>query len=176
MGSVERAEEFSERLRRHTVQIEEEFIPDVVRKVAFDALNACLYYTPVDTGYAKNGWIISFDAPSSDVPPTGSVDKSPRASGPLEDDPGAAANRGRALLEKLPKYPHVFLSNNVPYIEVLDRGRFDGFGSFDTPFGEITNPNRGRRTGSIQAPNGILGPAFDEIVSDLNFTTEPLEA
>lgn len=158
MGSVENAEKFAESLRTAVRKIEEEIAPDIVRALASNALTDLVNLTPVDTGYARSGWVVTLDTPSSEQPAEGSTDKK-----------GAATLKaGQAVIERTPKFPHIFISNNVAYIEVLDAGRREGdFQTEDTVFGEVTSSRRRRASGSIQSPNGILTPTFEAMLDSI---------
>lgn len=155
MGSVENAEKFAESLRTAVRKIEEEIAPDIIKALASNALTDAVYLTPRDTGYAQSGWIVTFDTPSSDAPAEGSTDKAE-----------AVVRRGQAVLDRAPKFPHIFLSNNVAYIEILDKGRRAEFEVIDSVFGEAYAPTR-RITGSIQSPNGILTPTFEAMLESI---------
>lgn len=157
MGGLENAEKFAESLRTAVRKIEEEIAPEVIRTLASNALTDAVYLTPRDKGYAQSGWIVTFDTPASDAPAEGASDKA-----------DAVVKRGQAVLDRAPKYPHIFLSNNVAYIEVLDAGRREGdFQTEDTVFGEVTSSRRRRASGSIKSPNGILTPTFEAMLDSI---------
>lgn len=158
MGNVENAQSFADSLRTAVRKIEEEVAPEIVRALASNALADLVNLTPVDTGYARSGWIVTLDTPSTEAPGAGSTDKS-----------GSATMRaGQATLARAPKFPSIFISNNVAYIEVLDAGRRQGdFQTEDTVFGEVTSSRRRRASGSIQSPNGILTPTFEAMLDSI---------
>lgn len=157
MGGLENAEKFAESLRTAVRKIEEEIAPEVIRTLASNALTDAVYLTPRDKGYAQSGWIVTFDTPASDAPAEGASDKA-----------DTVVKRGQAVLDRAPKYPSIFISNNVAYIEVLDAGRREGdFQTEDTVFGEVTSSRRRRASGSIQSPNGILNPTFEAMLDSI---------
>ena len=159
VGGVEKAEEFAAQLRRVVSEWEEELIPTVSRAVALQGLRGLVLVTPVDTGYARSGWQVSFNSASTAQPAEGASDKTG----------SATLKAGEAAIAGSDTFPHIFISNNVPYIEVLDEGRWAGesIGEGEFAFGAGVN-GTARRTGargSIQAPQGILQPVFDELVT-----------
>lgn len=68
--------------------------------------------TPVDTGRARGGWIPTVSEPSTHVS---------RALDPTGSATVAAAVRTFAP-SNIPRYPVLYVSNNVEYIEALNNG------------------------------------------------------
>lgn len=157
MGSVENAEKFANKLRTEFRRIEEDVAPEIVRQLALNAIADLDFYTPRRTGYAKSGWVVTFDAPSSYVPPEGTTKSDKEITDAMVRE-----------VEKAPPYPHIIFSNNVEYIEILDAGRKGDFEVMDSPFGEVYAPTR-RITGSRRSPNGILEPTFNHMLDSLEF-------
>jgi hypothetical protein len=87
----------------------------VQRRLALAFLNVVIPGTPVDTGRARGGWQVE-------------LDRVPRGeSGVLDKTAGGRFTRARAslrlgALQRNPRFTVVYVANNVPYIEVLDRG------------------------------------------------------
>ena len=162
MGSAERTAAFAEQLRKEARRFTEEEIPLVVRATGIKALELVVKGTPVDTGHARANWQVSLDVPNDTV-----LDARDKAGQKTVRD--GTRNLARAKVE-----PHIFLTNNVPYIEVLDDGRVergkqetDLTGGSDTP-----RPRRRGASGSIQAAQGILNPAFDGLLAYIDEALE----
>lgn len=155
MSMDARAAEFANALRVEVRRFKEEEIPTVVRAAAIRALTACVANTPVDTGHARAGWIVSTDAPS-----TITNDKT--------DKQGQSTVKDGQRVIASSKSLHIFVSNNVEYIEVLDDGRIERppGGEIETPSG-FDGPKRRRRgsSGSVRQPEGILKPAMREVIA-----------
>lgn len=97
------------------------------RTLAFDFVAAVVPNTPVDTGRAKGGWQVEI-GPYPVGGPT-PLDKNGQAT--LDAAAAKLAEYGNAVEERAKALPPeratealavVWVSNNVPYIEVLDRG------------------------------------------------------
>lgn len=87
----------------------------VVRKVAMDVFHRVIIRTPVDTGRARANWQASIGAPKEGE--LDSVNKIPVGV------PGGSADLDQALIvDKHQGDDSIFLSNNLPYIEVLENG------------------------------------------------------
>lgn len=77
----------------------------IQKKVTFDLHREIMKRTPVDTGRARAGWMVSLGAPSTYLPPEG--DKvSPPEQPNIETD----------------GIQSTFIINNVSYIKALDEG------------------------------------------------------
>ena len=100
----------------------------ICRKVALSVFRRVVMRTPVDTGRARGNWFTSVGSDSDEV--TDAVDK------------GGSMAMGRAQRLSATWMPSkgqsIFLTNNLPYIETLERGRIGN-------------------KGSTQAPNGMVG-------------------
>lgn len=155
MSMQDRAAEFADQLRAEVRRFKEEEIPTVVRNSALVALKASVMNTPVDTGHARAGWIVSTDAPSGEKLDT--TDKSGRET----------INKGNRVINGT-KSLHIFLSNNVEYIEVLDDGRVERAPGGESELGQgLDGKPRRRRgsSGSVRQPEGILKPAMREVIA-----------
>ncbi len=85
----------------------------VVKKLSFDIFADVVAGTPVDTGRAMNNWVISVGSPSRVI-----VDEGGTA-GMVE---GAKVGEAMSALATVPPYSTVWISNNLPYIGVLEEG------------------------------------------------------
>jgi hypothetical protein len=123
-------------------------VTPVQRAAALEALSGAVLATPVDTGDARKGWQVTVGSiPSADE---------------LTDDPVAA---GTATIEQAQPFSVIWITNNRPYIEILENG---GFVPPDPGPSKDPRPDRkGRvlvRGGySIQAPRGMLGIALERV-------------
>ena len=109
-----------------------EFTADRVRKLALDIAANLIETTPVDTGWARSNWVPSVGSPYDN--PVGTregLDRGPQQSG--------MAEIGSYQVSLGP----VFISNNVPYIQILNDGH------------------------SQQAPAGFVQMAIDRAVAEL---------
>tara|TARA_R110000822_G_scaffold274268_1_gene396646 strand:+ start:412 stop:855 length:444 start_codon:yes stop_codon:yes gene_type:complete len=104
---------------------------DDIRGVYFIGLSAIIKQTPVDEGRARNNWFLTIGHPFG-------------LSGRDSDKTGAGSD---ASLMTMPPYvmnKKVYFTNNLPYIETLEYGRYP-------------NPNKGTETAggfSNQAQGG----------------------
>lgn len=81
------------------------------RRLALDALGRLVDKTPVDTGRARGAWIVTTGKPSTWKP--------------REDEfiqPEVVQAKGAKALDVLLPFDVVYITNNVEYIEVLERG------------------------------------------------------
>lgn len=161
MGNVENATAFADSIRTEFRRMEDEVFLAIIKDLASNALADLIYYTPVDTGYARSGWIVTFDTPSSETLPEDSSDKK-----------GAATfSKGLKVIEGMPKYPSIFMSNNTEYIEILNAGRWAGEaigeGEFAFGAGVTSAARRTGARGSIQSPDGILNPTFQHMLDSI---------
>lgn len=102
----------------------------VCRKIALDVFGRVIMRTPVDTGRARGAWQTTVGTPAEG-------NRSRRR------EAGAIADMHRTIREWNPEEASIFLSNNLPYIGVLENGRV------------------GKR-GSEQAPNGMVAVTLAE--------------
>lgn len=85
---------------------------DFQRRIGFEALDLIVKRTPVDTGLARGNWQVTIGAPSMQV-----LDRKDKTGTPTK-----AA--GRAVVEGWLLGPSLFISNSLPYIEVLEFGLY----------------------------------------------------
>ena len=127
----------------------------VQKKVSFEALSRFVKRTPVDKGPARANWQASIGSPKSGV--LDAEDKSRTGSPTIQ--------REMKNLAVIPPFSVVYLTNNSPYIEVLDEG------GFVPPDPGPSKDPRPSRTGrelvkggySIQAPEGIVAVTLVEL-------------
>jgi len=86
----------------------------VVRKVAFDIFKGVVQRTPVDTGWARASWNISFGTQDLSVPskpesPEGAVQQNAKQFNKLDN-------------ETFKNFPIVWITNNLDYIVPLENG------------------------------------------------------
>lgn len=109
------AADFANRLREQVRDLNENQVRTVQTKLALDFVRIVVKGTPVDTGRARGGWQVEIGR----EPPVQSI-----------IDPTGAATFARANDKLAPyrqgigdqKLAAVWITNGVPYIEVLDRG------------------------------------------------------
>jgi hypothetical protein len=85
----------------------------VVRKVSFDIFRGVTERTPVDTGWARASWNISFSNADLSIP---AKTKSESAAIGINDQQSAKLNL------TLPNFPIVWITNSLPYIAPLEAG------------------------------------------------------
>ena len=119
----------------------------VVEHITLELWNKITEKTPVDTGRARAGWMISTGHPATGVPaekgkPTGKNKNS--ASPPPE--PRVSYPEPKITGEEV-----VYITNNLPYIGVLEEGS------------------------SKQAPAGMVRTSIAEVKAGIKFTVELLD-
>jgi hypothetical protein len=127
----------------------------VQKKVSFEALSRFVRRTPSDKGWARGNWQASIGSPK-----TGEIDAddTTRSGSPT-------ISREMKNLAVIPPYSIVYITNNVPYIGVLDEG---GFTPSDPGPSEDPRPSRKGRIlvkggYSIQSPEGIVAVTLQEL-------------
>lgn len=102
---IRKVEEFSQKLPAEQVQ-------RLHRAIALEALSRVVLKTPVDTGRARGNWQVTQGTPA-----TGTVET---------EDPSGSATISKGSGEALAARPFTitWISNNLPYIEVLEFGQF----------------------------------------------------
>jgi len=131
-------------------------VSDIQRKIVFDTLAGVVEKTPVDRGHARANWQVSIGAPITSV--IDAVDK----------DGTSTVSLGNGVAANIPPFDIVWLTNNVPYIEVLENG------TFEPPDPGPTKDKRESRHGkivvaggfSVQAPEGMVKVTLAEILSE----------
>ena len=132
------------------------------RKIALDLLAGVVRRTPVDTGRARGNWQLSIGHPAKGV-----LDrKMTKRNKTIKEE--------QAKLKKLPPFGVVWLSNNLPYIEALE------FGKFVPKNPGPSKDSRKKRKGktwvkggySVQAPKGMVRVTLAQIASELQETLD----
>lgn len=104
---------------------------DFIKKLGFDLYSMIVYKSPVDTGRFRMNWGIGF---TSDAAGTNNVQ----------------------ILNTYPSsLPDIFITNNLPYSEVIENGMF------------TRKPETPKTIGgySKQAPHGVIKPSLSEITA-----------
>jgi hypothetical protein len=107
-------------------------IATVVRAAATELYGKIVQRTPVDTGYCRRNWQVTVDVPAS-----GTVGS------PLEKASGGTAIAPPPPPNLPPDALHVFITNNVEYVEALENGH------------------------SRQAPNGFVAISVAELEAEI---------
>lgn len=125
----------------------------IQRAMALQALNGVVDRTPVDTGRARGNWQMSVGEPSSSV-----LDRTDIGGDSVKRD-------GESVIDNVPPFDVLWLTNNLEYIAVLEHGLFvpsDPGPSKDDRPGRI---GRVLVQGgySTQAPQGMVALTVEEI-------------
>lgn len=145
--------EFGDQVLRISKQLTQDELVLFQRKIVLEALQRIVLKTPVDTGHARLNWQVTIGVPA----------------GTEIQGQGGAPNIGTALaaLATLKPFQVVYVSNPVPYIQVLEEG---GFVPSDP--GPSSDPRPGRlgrilvRGGySVQAPQGMVSVTVAELLA-----------
>lgn len=160
---------FIDGLNEFTTKVVPETASQVHRAIALEGLNRLVKKTPVDTGHARAGWQVTI----------GEAAQLERAG---SDKSGASTiSEGASVIRQAEPYTKISIANNVPYIEVLEDGRREGEAASEGELmlgqhpiydegalvGHEFHVKRRGATGSIQAPHGMLGVTFEELVQAL---------
>lgn len=86
-------------------------VSSLQKKIVLEALRRIVMKTPVDTGRARGNWQVTISSPSEKVMPN-------------TFDKGGTETIQKALtvIEAIPPYSVVWISNNVNYITFLEEG------------------------------------------------------
>ena len=119
----------------------------ITERITLDLWNKITEKTPVDTGRARAGWQITLNAPGKSVPPEmgKGTGKHKKSSMPPPEPDVAYPN------PKITGKEVVFITNNLPYIGVLEEGS------------------------SKQAPAGMVRTSIAEVKAGIRLTVEMLE-
>lgn len=109
-------------------------IRTVQRVIALKALRGIVKKTPVDTGRARANWQVTLGVP---------------AAGQVEGNPNPVAV-GSKVISGLHAFDVVYITNNLPYIEVLENG---GYVPPDPENSEDANKRRAQRRTAAQQRN-----------------------
>lgn len=118
---------------------------DAVRVIALEVLKGTVLKTPVDTGRLRGAWQVGIN-----VEPAGNPDGVDPAGGPT-------IARGQAALAQVDdRTDAIWITNNLPYAEVVELGLYPGDGP--------------KTVGgfSRQAPQGMLRVTLEEVQASIN--------
>jgi hypothetical protein len=124
-------------------------ILDIRREIAFAIFARILYRTPVDSGSARQNWIVTLNA--------GSLAYNPSAA-----KGGMVLADGRKMIYNAKGDDTIIIQNNMPYIVKLEYG---GYGP-NSPSGKTVNGF------SKQAPRGMVGITMQEFGGIVNEAVE----
>lgn len=125
---------FKKQLDKFTKEELPKKLMEVQKKIVLMALRRVVEMTPVDTGRARGGWLVSINKPSSEkvedfkeVQPEERLIinelEGGRKEAPLLNKTGdEVVKKGLAVLAGLRPMQVVWISNNVDYIEFLEEG------------------------------------------------------
>lgn len=110
--------DLAERLDRKAAELGE-VSSDHAVKVALTVVGHLAYHTPVDESVALSNWQVTLDAPA-----IGTIDAHVSGSHGSTQKASAAEtlNRAKAVLANKTPGQSIFITNNVPYIGVLNDG------------------------------------------------------
>lgn len=125
---------FERQLKREFKFASEEAILERKKEIAKVALESLVTATPYKTGRAKSNWQVGLDEPiDTEVTFVQSRDEKGRFSGGFKAvknrviDSGTAAQldlmvirKGETVIDKSELGQKIFITNNVPYIDILD--------------------------------------------------------
>lgn len=106
-------------LKEIAAELTDEQVVMVQKQLTFSLLSGFIMRTPVDEGNARGGWMVGINLPPS--PNALGVSDT----GEIGDPNGPTLSAGLSALSSLGPYQVVYITNNVPYILVLDQGEFD---------------------------------------------------
>jgi hypothetical protein len=92
-------------------------VEKVVRKAALRVDQVVVMGTPVDTGRARGGWILTIGKPSSEGPPDTPLDPGGGSAMAQAVSASKGFKAGKGVLGS------IFITNNVEYIQALEDGR-----------------------------------------------------
>src|SRR5690606_23664498 len=109
--------------------------------------------TPVDSGRARGNWQVTIGTPASGVVPVS------------DKQGGQTIAKGTETINAIPPFDVVWITNNMPYIEVLE------YGLFNPPDPGPSKDPRPDRKGRVlvkdgysqQAPQGMVGVTLAEL-------------
>lgn len=146
--------EFSIALDLDRIAFTHDLILSEQKKITSILFTSLVFNTPVDQGEARGGWMLGIALP---------IDGNPQR---LSPDGTSVIGQELSKLVQLVSPSKIFITNNVPYITVLDQGEF--VPPDPGPSGDLRPGKEGaiRVTGgySTQAPEGIVDPAIKELL------------
>ena len=116
-------ETFNRRIRLRANNIPRE-VNKIVRTIALVVDQSLVLRTPVDTGRARSGWVVSLNEPSTETPEP--FNPLPRGTDPEKFGEGANARgaiaQGREVIGRRRPEQTLYIVNNNDYIDELNRG------------------------------------------------------
>lgn len=82
-----------------------------VKRVSFQVLKGVIFRTPVDTGRARGGWLVTVGSPTKDESDQGT-----------DRTGNTTLAKGTAVIASAKEFKKIFIDNNVNYIEFLEDG------------------------------------------------------
>lgn len=147
------------RLREWAERTTPEQMRVVQNVAALEMLSAAVLATPVDTGHLRANWTVS----------VGQADPAELAQS--DRGGGATIKRGQAVIGGAPPFSLIYVQNNLPYAQVVDRGEFDPPDPGPTKDWKRRRVPKGTvlvRSGhSVQAPQGMSRIAIAAAVAKL---------
>lgn len=116
----------------------------VLRKIGLDAYTGVLLRSPVDTGRFRASWRIGVNEADTSVSPPRKRRSAKQGAPPTAGEGGRAG----AKIDEAKFGDTIIISNNLPYARPLELGH------------------------SGQAPQGIVGPTFDDLSQKLSAAIE----
>lgn len=159
-------EEFNRQVQAFTKDLTETQFHAFTVKIALSALNRVVLKTPVDLGPARANWQTTIGMPATGTVPWKGENSGGGVPGPAaESAANFAVSKGTKTIQAASLYPLIYLTNNLPYIEILEYGLFQ-----PSDPGPSRDPRKGRkgrilvRGGhSVQAPNGMVMVTISEL-------------
>jgi hypothetical protein len=124
-------------------EAQKELINDVRRVYAFEIFNNVVARTPVDTGAARQDWLVTLNSEDHSFDPS-------------KHKGQHGLSKGEKVIDNAKGDDTIFIQNNAPYINMLEYG---GYGKRDEN-GNLIEPSNGPKTVngfSRQAPHGMVG-------------------
>lgn len=103
---------FNATMREWAVKVVPEQAHAVQTAIGLEALSRVVLRTPVDTGRARGNWQVTLGSPATSDRET------------LDPAGTTTINEGNQVVVGAPPFSTIFLTNNVPQIEVLEHGGF----------------------------------------------------
>ena len=162
--------EFEGDLEKFAQQVKVDYAA-VVKRTAFDLFTRIVQKTPVDTGRARASWNIAIGAPDPTVAPEGPQPLMNQASAEAK-----AAGALAALGENGVMTQPIWISNNLPYITVLEYGGYPNPVKYGTRLkkrrGAIKFEVSSIAGFSTQAPKGMVVLSINEVTLKMNLLTK----
>lgn len=167
---------FAKAVTESIATVPRELVTQVAAKLALLALTRVVERTPVDTGRLRGAWQVTIGQPASTE--TGSRD--PRGESTVQN--------GQKTILEAPPFAKTIIANPVPYAQLIEFGQFEPPSPENTPEANAARA-RGRTPAqranarlllgdegaplvsagfALQAPQGMVGITFGELVEEAN--------